>query len=232
MNEIYHRLAQRAVQAFAKLESDSGSPRLLIALAGSPGAGKTTTAQAVADIVNATLLPSPNPPSMVVVSMDGFHYPRSVLDKMPNPKEAHEKRGAPFTFDAEACVKFVKGLRSNGEELRAPSFDHAVKDPVDGGTIIPARARIVLIEGNYVLSDEQPWKQISDFVDEKWFIDVKVQLARERVAARHVASGITPDREGALWRVDNIDIPNGEYIKNHLVPPDVRVESINEPLVA
>lgn len=232
MNEIYHNLAQRAVQALLRLEAntETPSPRLLIALAGAPGAGKTTTAAAVTRIVNSNLLPAPDSRSMVGVSMDGFHYPRAVLDQMPDPAKAHEKRGAPFTFDAEACVAFVKSCRDTSRELQAPSFDHAVKDPVEGGTIIPPITRIVLIEGNYLLSNEEPWKQIGEFVDEKWFIDVRVELARERVAARHVASGITPDREGALWRVDNIDLPNGDYIKEHLVPPDVTVESVDQPL--
>ncbi|CAF9926853.1 MAG: hypothetical protein GOMPHAMPRED_004245 [Gomphillus americanus] len=230
MNEVYHNLAQRAVQALVRLEAgtNAATPRLLIALAGAPGAGKTTTALAVADMVNATLLPAADPRSMVVVSMDGFHYPRSRLDTMPDPKLAHEKRGAPFTFDAQACVNFVKACRDNTVEHQAPSFDHARKDPVAGGTVIPTLARIVLIEGNYLLSDEQPWKQISDFVDEKWFIDVQPVLARTRVAERHVLSGITKDLEAGYWRADNIDLPNGVYIKEHLVKPDITVESIEE----
>ena len=231
MNEVYHRLAQHAVEALTRRKtssSSSSSSRLLIALAGAPGAGKTRTALAVADLVNAQLLPAADPRSMIVVSMDGFHYPRSVLDTMPDPKLAHEKRGAPFTFDAQACVDFVKACRDDTREHKAPSFDHAVKDPVADGIIIPKHARIVLIEGNYVLSSEQPWKQISDCVDEKWFINVKEDLARERVAARHVLSGITKDLEQGYWRADNNDLPNGIYVREHLIKPDVEVESIEE----
>lgn len=225
MNEVYHRLAQHAVEAFTRLTTSS---RLLIALAGAPGAGKTTTALAVADIVNAQLLPAADPRSMVVISMDGFHYPRSVLDAMSDPKLAHEKRGAPFTFDSQACVDFVKACRDNTKKHQAPSFDHAVKDPINDGITIPKHTKIVIIEGNYVLSDEQPWKQISDFIDEKWFISVKEDLVRDRVAARHVLSGITEDLEKGYWRADNIDLPNGAYVREHLVKPDLEVESIEE----
>jgi pantothenate kinase len=51
---------------------------------------------------------------------------------------AFRRRGAPFTFDAEAFVEAVKSLQScfvtRKEDprlaLRFPSFDHAIQDPV------------------------------------------------------------------------------------------------------
>jgi pantothenate kinase len=69
----------------------------------------------------------------VAVSMDGYHFTRAQLDKMPNPVEAHARRGAEFTFDGEGFLALVRRLREPLEPtaatVYAPSFDHAVKDP-------------------------------------------------------------------------------------------------------
>ena len=66
---------------------------------------------------------------------------------MPNSEEAIFRRGAAFTFDAEGYYKLVEKLRKPLEAttptIRAPSFDHAKKDPVEDDISIPSSARIV-----------------------------------------------------------------------------------------
>jgi pantothenate kinase len=64
-----------------------------------------------------------------VVPMDGFHLYRRQLDALPDPGEAHARRGAPWTFDAAAFVECVRRVRGGGGVL-APSFDHGTGDPV------------------------------------------------------------------------------------------------------
>ena len=74
------------------------------------------------------------------IPMDGFHYTREDLDKMQDPKEAHERRGAPFTFDVHGIKKLVNRLREpvvtlgqkKAELIYAPSFEHVVKVCNDG----------------------------------------------------------------------------------------------------
>lgn len=51
--------------------------------------------------------------------------------------------------------------------IRAPSFDHAVKDPVPDTIAISSRTKVVIIEGNYTLLDEKPWNGIADLVDDR-----------------------------------------------------------------
>ena len=117
-------------------------------------------------------------PTAAIMSMDGFHLPRSALDKMPDPVTAHKRRGSPWTFDAEAAVEMVRRCRSADVDVAAPTFDHAVKDPVKDGVIIPKGIRILIFEGNYLLSSEPPWGSIAGLVDERWYINVDQKLAR------------------------------------------------------
>lgn len=92
-----------------------------------------------------------------------------------DPELAFRKRGAPFTFDAEALLRQVLDLKSipvtECDEpemiLHAPSFDHAVGDPVPDAIVISSRCRVVIIEGNYTLLDEEPWNKIAQVVDER-----------------------------------------------------------------
>ena len=51
--------------------------------------------------------------------------------------------------------------------IHAPSFDHALKDPVLDDLEISSRTRLIIVEGNYTLLNAEPWREISDLVDER-----------------------------------------------------------------
>jgi pantothenate kinase len=86
------------------------------------------------------------------------------------------RRGAPFTFDAEAFVQLVKDIKdmpvtADGEAerfLHAPSFDHAVKDPVQDAISISSRSRLIIVEGNYTLLNQSPWNDVSEIWEERF----------------------------------------------------------------
>lgn len=94
---------------------------------------------------------------------------------MPNPAFAFERRGAAFTFDAEAFIQLIRRLRDEPvtkrddpeRAFRAPSFDHAVKDPVKDDIYLSSAENLIILEGNYLLMDKAPWNQIAGLVDEK-----------------------------------------------------------------
>ena len=229
MDATYEELANRAAEKYKALQSsDQKVPkkRLLVALAGAPGSGKTTVAGHVAKGINERLR---LPHGALVMSMDGFHLPRSALDALPNREEAYVRRGAHWTFDADAAVAFMRKTRSFTGTLYAPTFDHAIKDPIADGLAIPAETAVLILEGNYLLCDLPPWNEVSKFVDEKWFVRVDPDLARRRVAARHVRAGIEPDMEKAFARVDSNDALNGQWINEHRVECDVVVDSVDDP---
>jgi pantothenate kinase len=224
METIYQHLAAHTVAKLETLNSKSPGSRLLIAVAGPPGLGKTTSTKAIAALIN---IKDPSTPVAAVVSMDGYHHPRSYLDALPNREEAYRRRGAPWTFDSAAIVELARCLRGNDGDIYAPTFDHATKDPVVNGLLIPASIQIVLLEGNYLLVNEQPWSLIKGIVDECWLVTVDPEEARQRVARRHVAAGIEPDMESALKRVDGNDTLNGVYImEKSREAADVVIESI------
>ena len=92
--------------------------------------------------------------------------------------------------------------------ISAPSFNHALKDPVPDDVIIHPYHRIVIIEGLYVFLAIEPWKKASLMLDERCLIEVDAQDARERLIARHVVSGVAKDISEANWRAEENDIPS------------------------
>ena len=150
--------------------------------------------------------------------MDGYHLTRAQLSAMPDPNTAHARRGAAFTFDAPAFLELVKKLREplcpETGTIYAPSFDHAVKDPVADDIPIASTARIIVMEGNYLsLATGAPeWKEAAGMMDELWFVDVEEDIARQRLIKRHVASGIAANEEEGRARADENDLVNGREI--------------------
>lgn len=165
------------------------------------------------------------------VPLDGYHLTRAQLSAMPDPATAHARRGAAFTFDAKGYLELVKKLREpmcpETGTVYAPSFDHAKKDPVYDDIPIGPFARIVVIEGNYCsLGTGAPeWKEAAELMDELWFVDVDIEVARRRLIARHVKAGIAKDEAEAADRADNNDLVNGKMIIEGRLPIQEMVTS-------
>ncbi|TPX34535.1 hypothetical protein SmJEL517_g02895 [Synchytrium microbalum] len=150
------------------------------------------------------------------------------LSQMPDPELAHKRRGAPFTFAPELLASLVNRLKEQPSVItKAPSFNHALKDPKeDDITILPSH-KIILFEGLYLQLSLPVWADIAHAMDELWFLDCDVGVARERVAQRHLASGLVSTVKAGYERFDSNDGPNGEFILANSVKPTKVIKSIN-----
>lgn len=153
----------------------ASGPRRLLGLAGAPGAGKSTLAAALAAGV----------PGAMVVPMDGFHLTTQRLREL----DAVERRGAPDTFDGAGYVDLMRRLRSATGAVHAPDFDRSAEEPVPGAIVVPASVRLVITEGNYLLLDEDPWRDLPAVLDEVWFVEVPEAVRVDRLVARFRAYG-------------------------------------------
>lgn len=188
--------------------------RSIIAIAGVPGAGKSTVVDQLLHRLRQENV------SCTGFPQDGYHYYRHQLAQFDDAAEAIRRRGAPFTFDGARFVLDIERVRG-GETIRVPLFDHSQKDPVEDDIEIDANTQVVLVEGNYVGLTDEPWARIGTMCDELWVVEVDRDLVRERLIQRHVASGVCSNLEEATERALGLDWQNAIYVMEHTRVPDV-----------
>ncbi|KAG5644135.1 hypothetical protein DXG03_009082 [Asterophora parasitica] len=232
MDEEARQLAHFLVDRLAKTPPSS---RLLVGIAGIPASGKSTFSVSVAAYTNKLLqlAESHGDTRALLIGMDGWHLSRAQLDQLPDPKLAYDRRGSHWTFDGPGYVSFVHSLRKpltpDTPIITAPSFDHALKDPTYDDVSIHPYHRIVLIEGLYTLLSIPPWDEAGLLLDERWYIQLEIDTAQDRLVKRHVVTGVAKGKDDALWRAEQNDLPNGRFVIANMLEPTRTIPSVNDP---
>jgi D-psicose/D-tagatose/L-ribulose 3-epimerase len=91
------------------------------------------------------------------------------------------------------------------------SLSSAVVSATLSNDLAPPEARLILTEGNYLLMDEGAWPRVRATMAEVWYVDVPDQVRRDRLVARHVRFGKTPD--AARECVDRSDEANAALVR-------------------
>ena len=182
--------------------------RYLVAIAGAPGSGKSTVAQTVADDIGA-----------VVVPMDGFHLDNAVLDD----RGWRARKGAPHTFDVGGFVSLVDRLRHPDAEVFVPVFDRDADLARTAARCVGAEARIILIEGNYLLLDEPGWSDLDGIFDLTVFLSVPEDELRDRLIQRWLDQGLAA--AAASSRALENDIPNAQLVASRSRQADIRLDN-------
>lgn len=160
----------------ARVLAESGG-RHLLGIAGAPGAGKSTVAQQVAESLGA---------SAVVVPMDGFHLAQTELERQGTAG----RKGAIDTFDAGGFVSLLTRVaRAEEDVVYAPAFDRRLEEPIAGSIPVRREVPLVVVEGNYLLVDHEPWAQVRALMSEVWYVDLPDETRIARLVARHIRFG-------------------------------------------
>lgn len=187
--------------------------RVLIGIAGCPGAGKSTLAGWLADRLTASGLPA------VWVPMDGFHLADVALEGLGRLG----RKGAMDTFDAHGYLALLRRVRSEtGNVVYAPSFDREIEQPIAGAIAVPPLARVVVSEGNYLLAGDGAWPQVRAAMTEVWYADLDDRVRLERLVRRHVHFGKSPGH-ATRW-VAEVDEPNAALIRATRDRADLRID--------
>jgi len=174
--------------------------RRVLGLVGPPGAGKSTVA---------AQLHAAFPGVSCVVPMDGYHLANVELERLAR----RGRKGAPDTFDAHGYVALLRRLRAAApdEIVYAPEFRREIEEPVAGAIPVSPEARLVITEGNYLLLDQAPWREVAPLLDDAWYVAVDDALRVERLTQRHVRFGRSAE-DAAAW-VAGTDEPNARLIE-------------------
>ena len=164
-------------------EKAKGSVRFMAAIAGAPGSGKSTLAHNLCGELQRL------GETAIVVPMDGFHFDDSVL----NARGHRPRKGAPFTFDVRGFEVLLKRIKAREPEVAIAVFDRTMELSRAAADIVDEKAKFVLIEGNYLLLDEEPWSRLRPLFDFSVFISVPRDELERRLIRRWLDHGFDMD---------------------------------------
>ena len=146
--------------------------------------------------------------------MDGFHLDDRILE----PRGLLARKGAPETFDFGGFIAAVRRVRAE-PSVMLPVFDRTREIAIAGAQEIRGDTRIVIVEGNYLLLDEEPWCDLASLWDLTVFLDVPMAELERRLIDRWLSHGF--DQLAAETRARGNDIPNAVRVVGAALPADL-----------
>ena len=195
------------LEATRKRLQDVSAP-LLVGIAGPPATGKSTLAERLASDLNAAGL------STCVCPLDGFH----MTDAQLGAAGLREVKGRIDTFDGTAFACAVARLK-DGASFWWPQYSRRRHEPIPKGTRITGKHAVRIIEGNYILTDAEPWRSAADFFDLRVIMDASDAVLRSRLLRRHLRSGRSVKL--AMTKIDRTDMPNAKKIRREYGCADI-----------
>ncbi|MBR4421077.1 MAG: nucleoside/nucleotide kinase family protein [Erysipelotrichaceae bacterium] len=172
------------MQKWTRMYEESGK-RVIVMLAAAPGVGKSTLALFLQQYSEQL----PDVCNIQAVAMDGFFYKPEYLKShyLPDGKTfLQEMKGAPETYDVPLFIEKIKEAKEK-EESWWPIYNRAAHCPEDDKLLV--NGKVVLIEGNYLLLNEEPWTPVKDLADDTIFISSDPDWLKQRLVGRKMQSG-------------------------------------------
>lgn len=193
------------------IKRSKGRKRYIVAIAGPPGAGKSTFADAL------LLLLKEKSIQAKIISMDGFHLDNLVLAE----RNLLERKGAPATFDAAGFIHLMSRLTSFENNVIIPVFDRNKDLSIAGSSIISTEDKVLIVEGNYLLIEEEPWAELKKYWDQTIFINPGIDILEHRLLNRWLRHGL--DLQDAKLRTLSNDLPNARYVLEKSSDSDIQI---------
>ena len=155
--------------------------------------------------------------------MDGFHRRQEYLTS--HTADIGEKtvfmvdiKGAPVTFDIDKLKSKLHEI-SSGKDCGWPVYNRLLHNPVEDAVFVDAD--IVILEGNYLLLDEEGWRDISDLADYTISIKAEPEMLKRRLIQRKISTGSAEDK--AMEFVEFSDMANVRLCLNKTKPTDLEL---------
>lgn len=162
--------------------------RIVIFLAAPPAVGKTTLSQFLENLSRN----NKQFEEIQGIGLDGFHYSNEFLIKHTIEKNGERIvlksiKGAPETYNYKAVEEKLKKIKD--ENIMWPIYNRKLHDVEKDK--IRIEKNIILIEGNWLLLNEDNWKELKKLSDYSIMIIAEKKLLKDRLITRKIMGGIS-----------------------------------------
>lgn len=192
------------------LEAKNG--RTIVFLAAPPGAGKSTLLLLLEQLSN----------RVQGLGMDGFHYSNHYLETHTTQRKGKSLllksiKGGPETFDVDGLFEKISQMKS--QDVLWPIYDRMIHDVIKDQ--IHVIKDIIIIEGNYLLLDQEPWNQLYPLCDTSVLLHEDLKVLKQRLIQRKIQGGLT--KEEAIKFYEKSDKYNVNMVCAHSQSADLDV---------
>jgi pantothenate kinase len=149
--------------------------------------------------------------------MDGFHLDNAVLEG----RGLLARKGAPESFDGPGFVHAMRRLATEPEVV-LPAFDRARDIAIAGRIVVGPAQSIAVVEGNYLLFDDAPWRGLGAIWDLSVFLAPPRAVLRARLVERWRAHGL--GEAEAVARAEGNDLANADRVLGARLPATLVLE--------
>ena len=190
--------------------------RTIVGIAGPPASGKSTLAETVVEKLNESL--SGPTAEAVLLPMDGYHLDNQILKL----RGKLAQKGSPETFDSHGFCRAIRGLAHATEESYHPRFDRQMDLAIASAIAIPPELPIVVVEGNYLLLNREPWSSLEEVFSATILVCPNFDTLQERLYQRWINHGL--DSAAARARTTANDLPNGRMVIEQSRAADIQLD--------
>ena len=133
----------------------------------------------------------------------------------------------PHTFEGAAFADFLAALKATTGPMSGPGYSRKIEDVVEGAFTVPAEARLLVVEGNYLLLPTAPWGAVRPLLERAIFIDVPRETVRARLMKRHAEEGLFTDERNRA-HIERVDLPNYDTVMRCIARAVVAIELITD----
>ncbi len=193
--------------------------RFVVAICGAPGSGKSTFSDLLQSFLTDNSSQNAAGVSAQIIAMDGFHYDNETLAE----QGLLSVKGAPQTFDVAAFENLLNSLKNQQQDLCVPVFERDLEQVIPNAVRIAKETQIIIVEGNYLLLDQQPWNQLKQHFDLTVFIEVAQSELQQRLTKRWLDQGF--DLVNAERKAIDNDLVNARLVIQHSYAADIYFSS-------
>lgn len=191
--------------------------RLVVFLAGPPGAGKSTLSLMLQHLADER-----EPGSLQALAMDGFHHTAAYIASHTVCRGGEavpmvRVKGSPESFDIVKLEAAIRALKRG--PTRWPAYDRRLHDVVEDA--VQVTGGIALVEGNWLLLDEPGFSGLRERCDFSIALSADEALLKDRLIGRKLMGGSS--REQAEEHYAFCDLPNVRRFLQNSAPGEINL---------